>query len=368
MTESQPPENRREDPKQEFLNRATEATIRIVLVALLAAWCFHIVKPFLLPVAWAIIIATAIFPAYRKLGRVLGGRFRLAAGLLVFAGLMLIVAPSLMSAGSFVENGRWLAEGLHDGSLEIPLPPESIASWPFVGERLFALWTLAHNNVIAALEQMGPHLAPVAGGFLSAAAGVGLGVAQFVISILIAGVFLVGSDKSKEAASLVATRIVGDRGPEFIELSGATVRGVAQGILGVALIQAVLIGIGLLAAGVPHASLWTALCLVVAVIQLPPILVLLPIIFYVFSTSGTTTSVLFTVWSVIASSSDTFLKPVLLARGLDLPMVVIFMGAIGGFVMSGFIGLFVGAVVLALGYKLFMAWLGEEEAATSGGT
>ena len=103
--------------------------------------------------------------------------------------------------------------------------------------------------------------------------------------------------------------------------------------------------------------MWAALCLLLAVVQLPPLLVLLPVIGYVFSTSGTTTAVVFAIWSVLASSSDTFLKPILLARGLDLPMVVIFMGAIGGFMMSGFIGLFVGAVVLALGYKLFMAWL-----------
>jgi len=138
-------------------------------------------------------------------------------------------------------------------------------------------------------------------------------------------------------------------------------RGVAQGILGVAVIQSVLVAIGLFAVGVPHASLWAALCLVVAIIQLPPLIVLLPIIGYVFSTSGTAASVIFTIWSILASSSDTFLKPILLARGLDLPMVVIFMGAIGGFVMSGFIGLFVGAVILALGYRLFMAWLGEDE-------
>jgi len=182
-----------------------------------------------------------------------------------------------------------------------------------------------------------------------------------VISIVIAGVLLSSSAKGAEVASAIATRLADARGPEFVALSGATVRGVAQGILGVALIQSVLVGIGLFAAGVPHASLWTALCLVVAIIQLPPLLVLLPIIVYMFATSGTTTAVLFMIWSILASSSDTFLKPVLLARGLDLPMVVIFMGAIGGFVMSGFIGLFVGAVILALGYRLFMAWLGGNQ-------
>ena len=362
MTEADPSTHDRGIQKREFLNKVTEATIRIGLVALLAAWCFQIVRPFIMPVVWGIIIATAIFPAYRWLGRMMGGRERPAAVVLTLSGLILLIVPSLLSAGSLVENASWLTEGLRDGALEVPLPPERIATWPLIGEKLHGFWTLAHVNLMGALEQLGPHLAPLAGGFLSAAAGVGVGLLQFVISIIIAGVLLDSSTRGAEVAAAIATRLVDERGPEFVALSGATVRGVAQGIIGVALIQSVLVGIGLFAAGVPHASLWTALCLVVAIIQLPPLLVLLPIIFYMFATTGTTAAVLFTIWSILASSSDTFLKPMLLARGLDLPMVVIFMGAIGGFVLSGFIGLFVGAVVLALGYRLFMAWLGEDEA------
>ncbi len=365
MTETSSSAGKREVQEREFLNKATEATIRIALVALLAAWCFQIVRPFVLPVVWAIIIATAVFPAYRWLGRMMGGRERLAAVVLTLTGLILLIVPSLLSAGSLVENASWLSEGLRDGTLEVPLPPEHIATWPLVGEKLHGFWALAHVNLMGALQQLGPHLAPFAGGLFSAAAGVGLGVLQFVISIAIAGVLLASSTKGAEVAAAIAARLFDERGPEFVALSGATIRGVAQGIIGVALIQSVLVGIGLFAAGVPHASLWTALCLVVAIIQLPPLLVLLPIIVYMFATSGTTTAVLFMIWSILASSSDTFLKPVLLARGLDLPMVVIFMGAIGGFMMSGFIGLFVGAVVLALGYRLFMAWLGEDEAIAS---
>jgi predicted PurR-regulated permease PerM len=365
MAENSSSTGTREVQEREFLNKATEATIRIALVAMLVVWCFQIVRPFILPVVWGIIIATAIFPAYRWLGRVMGGRERLAAVVLVLIGLVLLIVPSLMSAGSLVENARWLSEGLSGGALEVPLPPENIATWPLIGERLHAFWTLAHVNLMDAIEQLGPHLRPLAGGFLAGITGVGLGIVQFLISILIAGVLLASSSRGAEVASAIATRLIDERGPAFVALSGATIRGVAQGILGVALIQAVLCGIGLFAAGVPHASLWTALCLVVAVVQLPPLLVLIPVMFYVFATSGTTTSVLFTIWSILASSSDTVLKPVLLARGLDLPMLVIFMGAIGGFMWSGFIGLFVGAVVLALGYKLFMAWLGEAEETAS---
>jgi predicted PurR-regulated permease PerM len=359
MVENRGPEEAGASQDREFMSRATETTIRIALVALLVTCCFQIVKPFILPVVWGVIIATTVFPAYRWVGRKMGGRDRLAAVALVVLGILVIIVPSVLSAGSLVENVHWLSEGLSDGSLEIPPPLSSVAEWPFIGAKLHKFWSLAHHNLMAALTQLGPHLKPVAGGFLAALAGVGLGIAQFVISILIAGVFLASSSSGANAARTLATRLVGERGPEFVDLSAATIRGVAQGIIGVALIQTVLVGIGLFVAGVPHASLWTALCLVVAVIQLPPLLVLIPVIIYMFSTGTMTAAVLFTIWSVLASGSDTFLKPILLARGLDLPMVVIFMGAIGGFMMSGFIGLFVGAVILALSYKLFMAWLAE---------
>jgi len=352
--------------QREFLSRATEATIRIALVALLATWCFQIVKPFILPVAWAVIIATALFPAYQRFTQLLGGRERLAAIILVVIGLALLMVPSLLSAGSLVENVRWLTDHLRAGDLEVPLPPASVASWPLIGEKLSSFWMLAHVNLMGAIQQLGPHLAPFAGRVLSGVAGVGLGIVQFVISIVIAGVLLASSGRGLAIAAAIATRIVGERGPEFVALSGATVRGVAQGILGVALIQALLAGIGFFAVGVPHASLWTLLSLLVSVIQLPILLLLLPIVIYVFATSSMTAAVLFTIWSILAGVSDTFLKPILLGRGLDLPMVVIFMGAIGGFLSSGFIGLFVGAVMLALGYKLFMAWLDEGRSEADG--
>ncbi len=194
---------------------------------------------------------------------------------------------------------------------------------------------------------------------MSAIAGVALAVVQFVISIVIAGVLLAAGPAGHRAARSIALRLAGERGGELASLAAATVKNVAQGILGVALIQSALIGLGLFVAGVPHAGLWALLCLMLAVIQLPPFLVLIPIISYVFSSESTAVSIAFTIWMMLAGLSDNVLKPILLSRGLELPMVVIFMGSVGGFVLSGFIGLFVGAVVLALGYELFQVWLGQ---------
>jgi predicted PurR-regulated permease PerM len=195
---------------------------------------------------------------------------------------------------------------------------------------------------------------------LSAAAGVGAGILKFVVSIIIAGVLLANDAGGGQAARAIATRLTAERGNESVELAAATVRSVTLGILGVALIQTLLASLGFLLVGVPGAGLWALFVLILAVVQLPTILVLGPIIVYVFSTSSTATAVVFAIWSLLVGMSDAFLKPLLMGRGVDVPMLVIFIGAIGGFVTSGIIGLFVGAVILALGYKLFLAWLKED--------
>jgi predicted PurR-regulated permease PerM len=340
-----------------FLTRAVETTVRIGVVVLLAAWCLEILRPFVIPVAWGIIIAVAVHPAYRWLERALGGRGRLAAATFSALAVLLLIVPTVVGTGSLIDSGRKLATRLGEGAFEVPPPPESVADWPVVGEYIYRLWNLASVNLGEAFNQIAPQLKALGGWLLTVGAGTGLSIVQFLISLIIAGVVLASASAGVQAARSVGTRLAGDRGKEFADLAGATVRSVAIGIVGVALIQSALIGIGFLAAGVPHAALWTLLCLVLAVLQLPPFLVVIPVIVYVFSYSTTTVAVLFTIWSVLAGASDNVLKPILLARGVKTPMIVIFMGSIGGFISSGFIGLFVGPVVLALGYELFMAWL-----------
>ena len=159
--------------------------------------------------------------------------------------------------------------------------------------------------------------------------------------------------------------MVGERGDELAQLTTDTIRNVAKGVVGVALIQTVLCGIGILFAGIPVAGLWILLILILAVIQLPPFLIILPLIIYMFNTADTAPAVLFTVWSLIAGGSDTFLKPMFLGRGMKTPMLVILIGALGGMIWGGILGLFIGAVVLALGYELLQAWLRAEEAPVS---
>jgi predicted PurR-regulated permease PerM len=178
-----------------------------------------------------------------------------------------------------------------------------------------------------------------------------------IVATAIAGVFLANADSTRAAMLRFCRRIMADRGEEMLQTTTATVRSVAVDVLGIAFIQAVLAGAGLLLAGVPGAGIWTLAILILAIAQLPPWLILGPIIFYVFSVESTTVAMIFMIWSIIVSFSDVVLKPLLLGRGVDTPILIILIGAIGGMITSGIIGLFVGAVVFTLGYKLVQAWL-----------
>jgi predicted PurR-regulated permease PerM len=343
-----------------FLKRALEATIRIGLVVLLLAWCFEIIRPFVIPVFWGMIIAVATYPGYRWLETRLGGRNVIAAVIMTVLGLVLLIGPMVLLGGTLVNSAQGLAADLSDGTLTIPPPPGRVTHWPIIGESLYGFWALASTNLEEALGQLGPYLKTVGSWLVTMAAGASLGILEFIFAIVIAGVLLAHARGGSIAADAIASRLVGERGPEFADVAQATVRSVARGILGVALIQSILAGLGFLAVGLPAAGLLALICLLLAVVQIGVFPVLIPVVIHVFATSDTVTAVIFAIWCVIVGLTDNALKPFLLGRGAAVPMVVIFVGAIGGFLASGIIGLFVGAVVLSLGYTLFLAWLNGE--------
>jgi predicted PurR-regulated permease PerM len=343
-----------------YVRRALEASIHIGLVALLIFWCFKIGQPFIQIIVWGIIIAVAIHPIYKRMKSALGGRDRLAATLITIFALIFLLVPTIMLSDSLINTAQEVAAQLEDGTLKVPPPSESVRSWPLIGGPVYNLWSLGSQDLEAAVSKTAPRLRKYGISVLSAAADAGVGILAFVVSIIIAGILLANADGAQQAALTLFRRLAGERGATFVQLAGATVRSVAQGILGVAMIQGVLGGLGCLVVGVPGAGLWALLILLLAVVQLPTILVLGPIIVYVFSTSSTITAVLFAIWSVLVGISDAFLKPLLLGRGVDVPMLIVFVGAIGGFITSGILGLFVGAIVFTAGYKLFLRWLEED--------
>ena len=345
-----------------FQSRMLDAAIRISLLALLVLWCFNIIKPFIMPLLWGAIMAVAIYPLFVKAQVRLGGREKLAATLITLVALAILIIPAVMLSESLISGTQNISEEYQAGTLTVPPPSEKVKDWPLIGEELHSAWTLASSNLEAAFVKFKPQVEAFGKWFLSSAAGIGAGVLMFVISIIIAGVFLVFARSGSQALETVIGRVIGEKeGREFVDMSGATIRSVAQGVLGVALIQTILGGVGMLAIGVPYAGVWALLILFMAIIQLPPLLILGPIIVYVFSVEPTVPAVIFMIWSLIVSASDAFLKPLFLGRGMDIPMPVILLGAIGGMILSGIVGLFVGAVVLAVGYTLFMAWLDNDK-------
>ncbi|MGB5810225.1 MAG: AI-2E family transporter [Polyangiales bacterium] len=353
MREHTPEEERR------FQRQALQAAIRLSLLGLLVYLCFRIVEPFLTTVAWGVIIAIATMTPYKSLDRLLGHRPKLAGGLMIVLGLLLLILPTVALGANLVETAQDLSNDLEGKSIAVPPPPASIEDWPIIGEKLYSLWLGASENLETALERFSPQLKNAGMWLISSMGHLGVGLAMFIVAIVIAGVLLPNAERATLLARNVAMIVTGPRGAELVALSAASIRSVTRGILGVALIQAILAGLGMLVAGVPAAGVWTLLVLLVAIVQLPTLIVLGPIALYVFSVSSTTTSVLFAIWAVVVGLSDNVLKPMLMGRGTDVPMLVIFIGAIGGFVLEGIIGLFVGAVVLSVGFTLFNAWLKE---------
>jgi predicted PurR-regulated permease PerM len=346
-----------------YVHQAVEVSIHIGLLVLLTVACLGILAPFLAILAWGAIIAVAAYPAERKLQKALGGRGPLSSVILTLVILAFLIVPVLLLAGTLVDGARTVATKVKDQTLSIPPPPPSVKNWPVVGVPLANAWNLAATNLSAALPSFAPQIKVAMQRLLSASAGITLTVLQFALSIVIAGFILASAKAAGEAMLAVANRIFGENGQEFERLVESTIRSVTTGIFGVALIQAVLAGLGFLVVGLPGAGLWAVLFLIAAILQVG-VLVLIPAVVYAFTVVSTSSAVIFLIWCVLVALIDNVLKPILLGRGAAVPMAVVFLGAIGGFVGMGMIGLFVGAIVLSVGYKLFLAWLEQGRTAS----
>jgi len=344
---------------QRFVKNSLAAAIQIGLLFLLAAWCLDILKPFIGIIAWAAIIAVAIYPLHCKFAATLGGRQKTSAIIIVLVFLSILLVPAWTLTGSSIETAKNLSTSLEEGTLKVSPPADKVAEWPVIGKRVHKFWSEAATNLQATLQQHAGQVKAFSAWLLKTVAGTVTGILGFVASIIIAGVFLLSADKSYVATRRVGARLGGEKAADFTDLAVATIRSVAKGVLGVALIQSLLAAIGLVVMGVPGAGIWAAIVLVLAIMQLPPILILGPVAIWVFSTAEAVPATIFLVYCMVVSFSDGLLKPFLLGRGVDVPMLVILLGAIGGMITAGIIGLFVGAIILALGYQLLQFWLNE---------
>jgi predicted PurR-regulated permease PerM len=307
---------------------------------------------------WGLILALAFKPLHSTLVKLMRGKAKLAAIIIVLLSLAIIIIPGWFFLDAIIEEVKELKASFQSGKLTIPLPSEKVRSWPIIGDPLYDLWQSASVNLEETVVKYKDQLTNVGGklakGILSAAGG----ILQMMISLIIAG-FLLVSAGTGESIRKFFRKVAGDRGDEFADVTLKTVGNVVKGVLGVALIQAVLIGVGFLLAGIPYSGIWSLFVFVLAVLQLPVVLVVIPVAIYLFSEKELLPAILWTIYLLLAGASENIFKPLLLGKGAPVPMLVIFIGVIGGFILSGFIGLFTGAIVMSLGYKLFVTWINE---------
>ena len=346
-------------------NITTDNIIRFGLIILIIAWSITIIAPFISVLLWAVIIAVSAYPAFQWLAVKIGNRTGWAASVLVLLMLMLLIGPIAASLPSFADSIRSLAGEFEAGTLTVPEASDKIRQWPLIGEQLYSLWLEARTNLTQVLEQFRPQLKDASIAILSLIATASLAILQFVVAVIIAGVILAHHQRAVQIASKLIGRIVPESRERFVTLTENTVRGVTMGVIGVAVVQAILVGIGFTVIGIPAAAFWAFVCLVLAVLQISIVLVVVPIAIYVFSNHELIPALLFVAWNLPVLALDNILKPLLMGRGVDAPMLVIFIGAIGGFISFGFLGLFFGAVVLVIAYDLLILWLDEERAVES---
>ena len=330
-------------------------TIRIVCLGLLGYWSLILVRPFLTTIVWSIIIAVALYPIFDWLSARLYGHRTLAAVTITVVSLFVILGPATWLGLSLAASIQKLIARFGDGSLVIPPPPEAIKAWPVIGDKAYESWQLASTNLRGLLLEVAPQLKPIGSIFLNAAGSVGVNLLKFIIAAAISGFLFIPGPALAQSIKNILGRVAGARGDEFVDLAGATIRNVSRGIIGIAILQALLAGIGLLIAGVPAAGLLSFLVLLLGILQIGPSLILIPLIFWSWFRMDTAMAVLFTLYMVPVNLLDNLLRP-LVTKGLSTPMPVILIGVVGGTLAHGIIGLFVGPIVLSIAWQLLVVW------------
>ena len=331
--------------------------IRLALLAFLIYWTLVLIRPFVPILAWSVVLAVAFYPVFNFLSELLGDRPRLAASILTAINLAIVIGPVTWLGLSALDGVKAIAESLNTENLVVPSPPQGVRDWPLIGPQLFELWIKASNNIRMVVHDVAPYLKPLAGTMLGLAGDAGLGTIKFLLSVAIAGFLFPYGLPLVAAGKRFLYRIVPEQSEHFLELAGATIRAVSQGVIGVAIVQSLLAGIGFKLAGIPGAGLLTLAVLLLSIMQIGAAVVMLPVIVWIWMDKDFTTSLLLTIFLFLVGIFDNVLKPLVMGRGLTTPTLIIFVGVIGGTIAHGIIGLFVGPVILSLAWELMVAWI-----------
>ncbi len=356
--------------RKQLIKDYMEAMIRLGLIAFLLFLCMRTFAPFAELMVWALILAIALYPLHQILARRFNERQGLSATVLVLAGLLLIGGPMMILGGSLTSYGYDLYTAFENDTITIKQPDPKVADLPLIGKQIYATWNSAAEDLPDSLEKNQAKIKSLAKFVFSGAKNALGTVLLFMSSLIIAGIMMAHGEPGSRAMQRIFIRLTDPgRGQKLQTLSTATVRSVAVGVVGVAFIQALLLGVGFIMVGIPAAGLLAVVVMLIGIVQLPALIISLPVIAYLWwSGDGSTASnIAYTIYLFGASMTDNVLKPLLLGRGVAVPMPVILLGALGGMMASGMIGLFIGAVLLTVGYNLFMEWVNASKEDNSAG-
>ncbi len=360
ITRESPPAGQRR-PILQSADDVFELAVKLGLFFFLVYWSAVLLRPFLSIALWSLILAVTLHPAFSWTARRLGGRRKLAAVLVTAICLLVLAGPIIWLGLSMIEGVSSLSSRLTSGDIAIPPPSEEIKTWPFVGERLYYFWDLASTNLKRAVSEALPYLTPLRSTARRVAEGVATGIPTFLVSVIVAGALFPPAPALLKGVRAASQRILPSRGQELLKLAGATIRNVSQGVIGIALLQAILAGLGFLVAGIPGGGFLALGVLVTGILQIQGLL-FIPVLAWIWTSMPTATALGLTAYLAPVGLLNNVLGPIVMSHGLTTPMLVIFIGLLGGAVTHGVIGLFIGPIVLAVTWELIAAWMKHEAA------
>lgn len=336
----------------------TRTTLAILCLLLMIATTLWVLLPFLAAMVWATMIVVATWPMLKALEQRCGGRRALAVTAMTLSMLLLLFVPLLLAIATIAAHAETVADlAKRLAAAGLPQLPEWVAALPLVGNKLSAWWEqLAAGGSEGLLAWARPYAAESGKWLLAQLGDMGFMLVQFLLIVILSAILYASGETAATGVRQFGRRLAGDHGENSVILAAQAIRGVALGVGVTALVQTVLGGIGLAIAGVPFAALLSALMLMLCIAQLGPGLILFPAVAWTFWMGDTGWGIFLLVWSLVVSTLDNFLRPMLIRRGADLPLLLIFAGVIGGLLGFGLVGIFVGPVVLAVTYTLLVAW------------
>jgi len=340
-------------------HQTLDVLISAGLVAILVIICYRVFHPFLDLMLWAVILAVTLYPLHRRLKRKLGNKEGRTAAVIVLIAIAVLLVPVYLLSVSIATSVEGALATVRSGNFHVPPPDPSVADWPLVGKPLHGYWEQAATDMTSLTQKFAPQIKTASFAMLGKLAGLVTGVLTFIAALILAGIFMAYGEGGHRSAVQIASRMVGpERGQRIADLCTSTIRAVAQGVIGIAFIQMLLVGVGFIVMGIPAAGLLAVGVLLLGIMQMPALLITIPVIAFVFATDGFSgATIVFGIYTFVAGLADNVLKPLMLGRGVDVPMPVILIGALGGMITNGIIGLFIGPVILAIGYELFWVWV-----------